>query len=239
MVHPHPLARASACRCIVARRRRLCTKLIRPMITVARRSPMRQLSKFVQLDHACLGGERNGSNPGARVGEQASLLGGDSGRWDRDHPTYYPAIEPVRSFDGASIKDWQRHLAADAEMLSNGLFYFRRVVDAGHAYTVLDTGRGRAAHEAQGVRWVDALLGNLKRTIGDSHHAISRGKYAHLYLADAVYRLNHRFDARAIMPQLVRAMALSCASLGQSQNCVPSTISMVSAVANQEDLCQH
>ncbi|MHB1992907.1 hypothetical protein [Metallibacterium scheffleri] len=78
------------------------------MITVARRSPMRQLSKFVQLDHACLGGERNGGNPGARVGEQASLLGGGSGRWDRDHPTYYPAIEPVRSFDGASIKDWQR-----------------------------------------------------------------------------------------------------------------------------------
>ena len=44
-----------------------------------------------------------------------------------EHPTY-AVIEPVRSFDNASIKDWQkRHLAPDAEVYSDGLFCLTRL----------------------------------------------------------------------------------------------------------------
>jgi len=147
-----------------------------------------------------------------------------------EHPSY-AVIEPVRSFDDASTRDWQtRHLAPDAEVFSDGLFCFRRFGrrpqevpfrDAGHTHTtngspqgtVLEIGGGRAACEAQGARWVNVLLGNLKRAISGSYdqrksprdHAIRQGKYARLNLAEAAYRFR-RFDLRAILPRLARAM---------------------------------
>ena len=61
-------------------------------------------------------------------------------------------------------------------MFSDGLFCFRRFADAGHAHTVLETGGGRAACEVRGARWVHVLLGNLKRAISGSYHAIRQSK---------------------------------------------------------------
>lgn len=52
------------------------------------------------------------------------------------------------------------------------------------------------------------LPGKLKRAISGSYHAILQGKYARLYLAEAAYRFNRRFDLRAILPRLARAMVL-------------------------------
>jgi hypothetical protein len=82
-----------------------------------------------------------------------------------EHPVH-AVIEPVRSFDDDSIKDWRaRHLAPDAEVFSDGLFCFRRFADAGHAHTVLETGGGRQATEADGARWVNIVLSNVKRAL--------------------------------------------------------------------------
>ncbi|MBL1981072.1 IS1595 family transposase, partial [Klebsiella pneumoniae] len=75
-------------------------------------------------------------------------------------------IEPVRSFDNVSLEDWiARRLAPGCETYTDGLACFRRLEDAGHAHTTLDTGGGRAATEAPGARWVNVLLGNVKRAI--------------------------------------------------------------------------
>ena len=52
------------------------------------------------------------------------------------------------------------------------------------------------------------LLSNVKRAISGSYHAIRHGKYARLYLAEAAYRFNRRFDLRAMLPRLSRAMML-------------------------------
>ncbi len=73
---------------------------------------------------------------------------------------------------------------------------------------MLETGGGRAACEVKGVRWVNVLLGNLRRAISGSYHAIRQGKYARLYLAEAAYRFNRRFRLHAMLPRLVRAMML-------------------------------
>ena len=48
---------------------------------------------------------------------------------------------------------------------------------------MLEAGGGRAACEVKGARWVNVLLGNLKRAISGTYHAIRQGKYARLYLA--------------------------------------------------------
>jgi transposase-like protein len=178
------------------------------MQAMAEREAPRRLSGFVQIDDAYLGGERNGGKPGRGSENKQAFLIAVQTDSALEHPTY-AVIEPVRSFDDASIKDWQnRHLAPDAEVYSDGLFCFRRFADAGHAHTVLETGGGRAACEVNGARWVNVLLSNVKRAIGGSYHAIRQGKYARLYLAEAAYRFNRRFDLRAILPRLARAMML-------------------------------
>ncbi|MHB1274243.1 MAG: IS1595 family transposase, partial [Rhodanobacter sp.] len=158
------------------------------MQAMAEREAPRQLSGFVQIDDAYLGGEFNGGKPGRGSPNKQAFLIAVETDGTLEHPAH-AVIEPVRGFDDESIKDWQtRHLAPDAEVFSDGLYCFRRFVDAGHAHTVLETAGGRAACQVRGARWVNVLLGNVKRAISGSYHAIRQGKYARRYLAEAAYR---------------------------------------------------
>ncbi|MFN7551018.1 MAG: transposase, partial [Pseudomonadota bacterium] len=89
---------------------------------------------------------------------------------------------------------------------TDGLFAFRRFVDAGHAHTVLETSGGRAATEVKGARWVNIVLSNVKRSISGVYHSIRQGKYARRYLGEAAYRFNRRFQLSDMLPRLVHAM---------------------------------
>jgi hypothetical protein len=51
----------------------------------------------------------------------------------------------------------------DTDVYSDGLGAFRAAIDQGHAHTVIDAGGGRAAAQAEGARWVNAVLSNVKR----------------------------------------------------------------------------
>ena len=83
---------------------------------------------------------------------------------------------------------------------------FRRIAEAGHAHTVLETEGGRAATEARGARWVNIVLSNLKRALDGVYHSIRQAKYARRYLAEAAYRFNRRFCPRDMLPRLAVAM---------------------------------
>jgi transposase-like protein len=176
------------------------------MQAMAEREETRQLKGFVQIDDAYLGGERNGGKPGrGSENKQAFLIAVETDD-TLDHPRL-AVIEPVKTFDNASMKDWiGRRLAPETEVYTDGLSCFRRLEDAGHAHTVLDTGGGRAATEVSGARWVNVVLGNLKRAISGSYHAIKQAKYARRYLAEAAYRFNRRFRLSDMLPRLATAM---------------------------------
>ena len=178
------------------------------MQAMAEREQPRQLKGFVQIDDAYLGGERNGGKRGRGSQNKQPFVIAVSTDETLEHPTF-AVIEPVKTFDNAAIDDWaQRRLAPDAEVYSDGLACFRRVVGHGHAHTVLDTGGGRAATEARGARWVNIVLSNLKRSIDGAYHAIKQHKYARRYLAEAAYRFNCRFRLPEMLPRLLRAMAV-------------------------------
>ncbi|WP_043795515.1 transposase, partial [Rhodanobacter sp. OR87] len=70
------------------------------------------------------------------------------------------------------------------------------------------TGGGRAATEVKGARWVNVVLGNVKRAISGCYHAMRQAKYARRYLAEAAYRFNRRFRLAELLPRLARAMTL-------------------------------
>lgn len=153
-----------------------------------------------------LGGERTGGKSGrGSENKQAFLIAVETDE-NLERPRF-AVIEPVRAFDNASLKDWvARRLAPQAEAYTDGLACFRRIGDAGHARTVLETGGGRAATEARGARWVNVLLGNVKRAISGTYHAIRQAKYARRYLAEAAYRFNRRFHLAEMLPRLAVAM---------------------------------
>ena len=142
------------------------------MQAMTEREDSRKLQGFVQLDDAYLGGERNGGKPGrGSENKQAFVIAVQTDE-HLERPTF-AVIEPVRSFDNASLNDWiTRRLAPECEVYSDGLACFRRLEDAGHAHTTLDTGGGRAATEVAGARWVNVVLGNLKRAISGTYHAV-------------------------------------------------------------------
>lgn len=172
------------------------------------REESRQLSGFVQIDDAYLGGERNGGKRGrGSENKQAFVIAVETDE-TLDHPKY-AVIEPVRAFDNKAITDWStRRLAPEAEAYSDGLGAFRRFVDTGHAHTVLETEGGRAATEVPGARWANIVLSNVKRSIGGAYHSVKQHKYARHYLGEAAWRFNRRFRLRELVPRLLRAMIL-------------------------------
>ena len=179
------------------------------MQAMTEREEVRKLNGFVQIDDAYLGGERNGGKPGRGSENKQPFVIAVETDETLEHPRYV-VIEPVRTFDNASMKDWvARRLAPDAEAYTDGLACFRRIEDAGHAHTVLKTGGGRAATEARGARWVNVVLSNVKRALGGVYHAIRQAKYARRYLAEAAYRFNRRFRLRDMLARLAVAMMRS------------------------------
>jgi hypothetical protein len=75
---------------------------------------------------------------------------------------------------------------------------------------VLDTPDGRAATEIKGARWVNVLLGNVKRAMSGRYHAFKQAKYARRYWAEAAYRFNRRFCLGDMLSRLLRVI-LVCA----------------------------
>ncbi|QDI05582.1 IS1595 family transposase [Xanthomonas cerealis pv. cerealis] len=179
------------------------------MQVMAERESMRKLAGFVQIDDAYLGGERNGGKAGRGSENKQAFLIAVQTDATFTAPRFV-VIEPVRSFDNTSLQDWiARRLAPECEVYTDGLACLRRLEDAGHAHTTLDTGGGRAATETAGARWLNVVLGNLKRAISGVYHAIAQGKYARRYLGEAAYRFNRRFRLREMLPRLATAMMQS------------------------------
>jgi transposase-like protein len=176
------------------------------MQAMTEREEMRRLDGFVQIDDAYLGGERNGGKPGRGSENKQPFLIAVSTNAALERPTF-AVIEPVRTFDNATVSDWvARRLAPDAEAYTDGLACFRRIAGAGHAHTTLETDGGRAATEVRGARWVNVVLGNVKRAISGVYHAVRQGKYARLYLLEAAYRFNRRFRLADLLPRVAVAL---------------------------------
>ena len=178
------------------------------MEAMTEREEGRQLTGFVQIDDAYLGGELNGGKPGRGSENKQPFVIAVSTDENLEHPTF-AVIEPVRGFSNEAMLDWAaRRLAPGAEAFSDGLACFARFADLGHPHTVLDTGGGRAATEAKGARWANIVLGNVKRAISGCYHAVRQAKYARRYLAEAAWRFNRRFHLPSLLPRLLHAMLL-------------------------------
>lgn len=180
---------------------RLKHKLMQAM---TEREADRRLGGLVQMDDAYLGGERNGGKTGRGSENKRPFVIGVSTS-EAGHPRY-AVITPVASFTTAALTDWaERHLQPESHLYSDGLRVFRAVVKLGHVHTVVESAGRRAATQAPNARWVNVVLGNLKRSLDGAYHSFAFFKYAHRYLAEAAWRFNRRFDLEALVPRLLIA----------------------------------
>ena len=98
-----------------------------------------------------------------------------------------------------------QRLAPGAEVYSDGLGAFRAVAQR-HSHTVAKAPPGKAGTEVDGARWVNVVLGNLKRSLDGTRHAFGFFKYAER----AAWRFNRPFNLKALVPRpLVTAAACS------------------------------
>jgi len=123
---------------------------------------------------------------------------------DEGHPLRVK-LSPVPGFTLKAIAAWaSTNLAVGSTLCSHGLACFSAVTEAGcvHQATVV---AGRKPKDLPEFEWINTVLGNLKTSLSGSYHAFNFRKYAARYLAAFTYRLNRRFDLRALHQRLLVA----------------------------------
>lgn len=109
----------------------------------------------------------------------------------------------MSAFSSTAIAEWAaRSLMLGTVVRSDGLGCFAAVSKAGcvHLPTVVGQKKPR---DLPKFRWVNTVLGNVKRSLGGAHHAFKFAKYARTYLAAYAYRFNRRFDLTDLVIKLV------------------------------------
>lgn len=182
-----------------------------------------RLEGRVEIDDAYLGGEQPGAMHGGRksVGKTAFIAAVQT---DAQGKPRYMRLTPVGDFTNEEVAGWaKQHLAAGCHVVSDGTPAFAQVRQAAATHERHITGGGRRGAQTPQLRWVNTVLGNLKRTLAGTYHAFDHAKYAARYLAEFAYRFNRRFDLAAMPERLLRALAstgpLPLRSLRLSEGC--------------------
>lgn len=179
---------------------RLKQKLMQVM---KERDDSQPLTGIVQLDDAYWGGERRGGKRGRGAPNKVPFVAAVATN-DDGHPIAM-RLSSVTGFLTDEIDRWaHKHLVADSIVVSDGLQCFGGVVAAGCFHEPVITGGGPAGVSEETLTWVNTMIGNVKKSIHGTYHAIAH-KHLPRYLAEFCYRFNRRFDLRSMLSRLVYA----------------------------------
>ena len=120
----------------------------------------------------------------------------------------YAVFSQVKTFTRDEVTAWaNKSLVPSATVVSDGLWCFKAVTEAGCSQQLEVVGQGRKSTDMECFTWVNTILGNLKTAINGTYHAFNFEKYAHRYLGEYQYRFNRRFDLAGMLSRLVTATA--------------------------------
>ena len=154
---------------------------------------------LVQIDDAYWGGKKRDGRRGRGATGKTPFVAAVSTNAD-GHPIHM-RFSQVTSFSKKAIIDWaSRHLCNGSEVVTDGLLGFEGLDDAGFSHKVIITGGGPGSVEIAEFKWVNTIIGNVKRAFHGTFHAISK-KHFGRYLAEFCYRFNRRFDLRQLIPR--------------------------------------
>ena len=175
------------------------------MQAMKERDDRKPLTGIIQLDDVYWGGEHRGGKRG-RGSENKTPFVAAVALNEAHHPIAMN-LNVVKGFRSSEIKRWAgKHLEPGSLVYSDGLACFSAVLDRGcHHYSIV-TGGGPDSVTKEEFAWVNTLIGNVKRSINGTYHAINP-KHLPRYLAEFCYRFNRRFDLQAMMPRFLVAAA--------------------------------
>jgi transposase-like protein len=165
----------------------------------------RQLTGRVEVDHAYLGEERSGGKAGRGSENKVPFVVAVQTTEDgRAHPSCLSA----RPFAKEAMQDSiAPSMVLPLTFVSDGLGCFTVGASMGAVHGRAVTGGGKASVLNEKFRAVNALIGNVKTALTGTHHAIKFAKYGYRYLAEVQFRFNRRYDTRAMLGSLMRALA--------------------------------
>jgi len=181
------------------------------MEAMSRQDAARQLRGFVEIDDAYLGGERNDGIRGRGAsGKQPFIIAVSTDRAGRPH---LAAADPVARFDKPEVERWARtRMHNNVRIFCDGLGGFHAFDDLGLSPVRMPSQPGRKAAQQPRMKWVNTVLGNIKRAIDGRYHSIRCQKYARRYLHEATWRFNRRDKMATIIFKLIDASA-QCATV--------------------------
>jgi len=161
------------------------------------------LSGIIQLDDAYWGGKKHDGKRGRGASGKTPFLAAVSTNI-KGHPIYM-RLSRIKSFSTSEIKRWsQKHLHHQGIVVSDGLPCFNGIARAGFLHESIVTGGGYESVKIPAFKWVNIMLGNIKRSLHGTHHSISQ-KHVPRYLAEFCYRFNRRFRMGSMIPSLAYA----------------------------------
>ena len=160
------------------------------------------LYTLVQLDDAYWGGKKHDGVRGRGATGKTPFIAAVSTNL-RGHPLFM-RLSRVACFSSSEIKRWaSKHIGRYSLVLSDGLPGFKGIAAAGFYHKSVVTGGGYESMKMPAFTWVNIMLGNIKRSLHGTYHAIS-SKHLPRYLAEFCYRFNRRFNMGLMVNSLAR-----------------------------------
>ena len=170
------------------------------MQVMKERDDSKPLSGIIQLDDVYWGGERRGGKRGRGSENKAPFVAAVALN-SNGHPLSM-SMSVVKGFKSTEIALWaKQHLAPGSLVYSDGLPCFAAVTEAKCAHHAIVTGGGPQSVTREEFAWVNTMIGNVKRAINGTYHAIDP-KHLPRYLAEFCYRFNRRFQLEDMLPRL-------------------------------------
>jgi ribosomal protein L37AE/L43A len=173
----------------------------------------RQLTGRVEVDDAYLGGQRSGGKTGRGSENKVPFVA--AVQTTEDGRPHLACLSP-RPFTKQAMEDFFAcSTVLPLTVVSDGLGCFEVAASLGACHDRTVTGGGKASVELEQFRCVNTLISNIKTALSGTYHSVKFAKYAHRYLAEVQFRFNRRYNLRAILGSLVRAMVAAPPSPGR------------------------
>jgi transposase-like protein len=161
------------------------------------------LNTMIQIDDAYWGGKKHDGVRGRGATGKTPFIAAVSTNL-QGHPLFM-RLSRIASFSSCEIKRWaSKHIHHHSLVLSDGLRGFNGIAAAGISYKAITTGGGYESMSIPAFTWVNIMLGNVKRSLHGTYHAVSQ-KHLPRYLAEFCYRFNRRFD----LGQMINSLAFA------------------------------
>ena len=166
------------------------------------RETRRLLTGLVFADDAVLGGAHAGKR--GRGSENKSPFMAAVELDANGHPGHV-RFDAISDYKGATFADWAKSaLDPSAHLVTDGCASFNAAGAEVSAHGAIIVGNHKSS-ELEPFRWVNNFISNAKSAITGTYHHFDFDKYRHRYLAEAQYRVNHRFDLASLVGRLAHA----------------------------------